>query len=40
MMAGPIFLSWMRRAARSGTLSPKGFQFVCAIPEPVNPTMS
>ena len=27
MIAGPIFCSWMSRAARSGTLSPKGFQF-------------
>jgi len=27
----------MSRAARSGTLSPKGFQFVCDRPEPVKP---
>src|SRR5487761_2014804 len=40
MIAGPIFFSWMSRAARSGTLSPKGFQPVCPSPEPVNPTRS
>src|SRR6185436_17209384 len=40
MIAGPIFPSRMSRAARSGTLSPNGFQFACAGPEPVKPTRS
>jgi hypothetical protein len=40
MMTGPIFPSRINRAARSGTLSPNGFQLVCDGPEPVNPTRS
>ena len=40
MIAGPIFFSWMRRAARSGTFSPKGFQLVWLAPLPMNPTRS
>src|SRR2546423_9158821 len=40
MIAGPIFCSKMSRAARSGTLSPNGFQFACERPEPVKPTRS
>src|SRR5882672_2064709 len=40
MIAGPIFCSKMSRAARSGTLSPNGFQLVWARPEPVKPTRS
>jgi len=40
MIAGPIFRSWIRRAARSGTLSPNGFHAVCESPEPVKPTRS
>ena len=40
MIAGPILRSWTSRAARSATFSLNGFQFRCAMPVPVKPTMS
>ena len=36
----PHLRSRISRATRSGTLSPNGFQLVCARPEPVKPTRS